>query len=278
MLQKPLWTKRSTVTVIGAGAVGKSLVKALRNQGFSDCRLVGRGSSPDRRFAHQLRIEYYSDLSKIIQNNGIILITVQDLQIHTVIEELTGFALPWKRLTVFHTSGVLGPEPLRPLARRGAAIAAWHPYQTFPKKSSAVPLPGVTFGITGNPPGEAAAVKLTRILGGQPIRIPARKRVLYHASAVFACGFVAANLQVAIKLLQECGLSEQPARQAALVIARQTAANVETLGADRAVTGPAVRADRETMRKHVQEIKKFDPQLAAVYREFSQLIGKTTGK
>lgn len=179
--------------------------------------------------------------------------------------------LNWKRVTVIHTSGIHDSGVLEPLQKLGAGVAAWHPYQTFPKSAKeAARLAGVTFGIDGNPRGVRAAFKLARELGGKPVKIPPEKRILYHVSAVFASGFVAGNLTAAETILRKVGLSDKRAREAILSIARETLDNCQRLGPQAAETGPAVRGDIETVKKHAAALKKTLPELARRYEVTSQ--------
>lgn len=270
MARQPIWTRQAELTLIGLGAVGTSLAKSLSRTKWAAFATVGRGRPGERRITRALNIDFYDSIFNIRQNHGIIIIAVRDAQLDDVVRDLCGLKLPWQRFTVLHTSGALSADPLRPLARRGAAVAAWHPFQTFPKGGGEAVLNGIFFGIEGNPRGIAAASRLTRVLGGNPVRVPAKLRALYHASAVFASGFVTANLQIAVDLLSKCGLSERQARAAAIAIARETLGNVERFGPRQALTGPAARGDAATVKKHLAALKAIAPEWLATYKALSK--------
>jgi predicted short-subunit dehydrogenase-like oxidoreductase (DUF2520 family) len=261
----------SAISVVGFGSVGQSLGRTLVQSRLPLRWVVGRGQPGERRLARELKIEYLSDVAQLPQEQGIIILCVRDRQIPELARQMASLDLPWKRLTVLHTAGVLGSEVLSPLERAGAGVAAWHPFQTFVRRRSA-PLAGVTFGIDGNPRGVRAGFALARALGGRPLKIAARDRALYHASAVLACGFVAADLQMAVTVLQGLGLSEKRARETALPIAEQTMSNLRSLGPLKAMTGPAIRGDVATIRKHLAALKNLDPKLAKVYAEVTKCI------
>lgn len=265
---------QTELTLIGPGAAGSALAAALKQTRRFALTIAGRPRARDRQVAKQLGVHFITSLAEINHKHRIILVCVRDGQIDEIVSELMELRLPWRQMRVLHLSGACGAEPLRPLARRGAAVAAWHPYQTFPRGGKPATLRGVTFGIDGNSRGIAAAFRLTRLLGGIPVRIPARMRPLYHASAVFASGFVTANLAAAVELLVKCGLTTAQARRAATTIAGETLANISHLGPTRALTGPAVRGDAATVRRHIAALRTDAPEWLRLYREQSKIAAK----
>lgn len=274
MHDRPQNPSATPVTVVGLGAVGCALARALRQTGCRDLAIVGRGGRGERSTARRLGARYAESLSDIAQHPGYIILAVGDRNVAAVASKLARLPLPWRRIVVVHTSGVLGPEVLAPLAAKGTAVAACHPYQTFPVRGREVLLAGVTWGIDGNVRGVRAAFRLARALGGRPLRVPADKRVLYHLSAVFACGMVAASMEIAVRLLRRVGLSEKRALETVLPIAVDTLRNIAALGPRRAMTGPAVRGDTATIRKHVRALAEGDLGLADVYRHISRYLTK----
>jgi predicted short-subunit dehydrogenase-like oxidoreductase (DUF2520 family) len=274
------------LTIIGLGPVGQALARAFTHAGFRQLTLVGRGRTGKQASARALKARYLPDLRCLVQDHGFIVICVTDSQLSSVSRQLARLKTSWSRLTVLHTSGVLGSDVLKPLASKGASVAAWHPYQTFPKvsvrRAGSQALPesgagrflGVTFGISGEPRAVRAAGRLARALGGKPLRLREEDRVLYHLSAVLSCGFVAADLLLAVRVLKSIGLSDKRALETVLPIASQTLKNVAELGPSRALTGPAVRGDKETIRKHLRALTKLDPELARVYASVSRHLLK----
>lgn len=265
-------TRRIPLTIIGLGPVGQALACALVRTKRLDLTLIGRGRPGEKRLAKALKTQYLSKLKNLQQNGGYVILCVNNSQIKTIVRYFTHSDNNWNRFTVLHTSGVLGSEVLKPLASRGASVAAWHPYQTFPKRGKHPDFAGVTFGISGDPRAARAANRLTRLLGGKPLRVRDEDRALYHLSAVFACGFVAADLDMAVRVLKTIGLSEKRAREAIIPIAMQTLKNAAALGPARALTGPAVRKDKATIRKHLEALKKVNPEQVQVYAAVSRYL------
>jgi predicted short-subunit dehydrogenase-like oxidoreductase (DUF2520 family) len=277
-----------SVAIVGLGAVGRVLARALAETGVARLTLVGSGGPAERRWAAavipQRKAEaqqagrYGTRLEDIPDDIDIIVITVEDRNLASVAGELAALPLPWKRVAVLHTSGSQGSAVLAPVAAQGAGVAAWHPFQTFPARAQNVPLTGITFGISGEGRGSRAARRLTRILGGRPLAVPEAERVLYHLSAVLACGFVAADLQAAVGVLKTLGVSEQRALEAVLPIAASTLSNIRELGIEAAQTGPAVRGDLQTIRKHRQALGATDKDLARLYAAVTEYVMKARSK
>ena len=204
-------TRHWPITIIGLGAVGSQLARAIRKAGFRQLTVIGKGRAGEQRLTRALQVRYHGGIKELQQEQGVIILAVREAQIATITRDLSRLPLKWQKLCVLHTAGSVGAEILNPLAALGAGIAAWHPYQTFPKKAKAVTLGGVTFGVGGNRRGIVAANRLSRALGGIPLRVSDEDRILYHLSAVLACGFVAADLDMAIEVLKKIGISDKRA-------------------------------------------------------------------
>ncbi len=267
-----------SIAIVGLGAVGTALARALAQAGAARLTLVGIGRQRERQWAAQQAGRYIVGLNNLSDDIDIIVLAIDDRVMGSVAAKLSRLALPWKRISVLHTSGSLGSEVLKPLAAGGAGVAAWHPFQTFPARARNVPLAGITFGITGNRRGVSAATRLTALLGGRPLKIGEADRVLYHLSAVLACGFVAADLQAAVAVLKSLGISEKRALDTVLPIATSTLSNIRELGIEAAQTGPAVRGDVATMRKHRKALRERAPELETLYRALTDYVLKTRGK
>jgi predicted short-subunit dehydrogenase-like oxidoreductase (DUF2520 family) len=169
----------------------------------------------------------------------------------------------WRGKIVFHASGALGSSELRPLKKRGAAIASVHPLMTF--VSGVVPaLAGVPFAIEG----DAAALRMARRVvdnvGGQSFAIEEGRKAAYHAWGSFASPLLIALLVTTERVAGEAGVSRVEARRRMLPIIRQTLANYEERGPERSFSGPIIRGDGSTLEKHLRLLRKL-PDARHVY-------------
>jgi predicted short-subunit dehydrogenase-like oxidoreductase (DUF2520 family) len=272
MRQKSAILVKDAITIIGLGAVGSALAQALSAAGCPRLLLVGRGRAHEKTLARRLHAQYTSRITGLDSSYNIVIVAVKDTDLPQVVADLANLPLTWPKLTVLHTAGALGSEVLKPLQPFNAGLAAWHPYQTFPKKARRMNLEGITWGVDGNRKGVIAANRLSRSLGGKPLRIVGEDRVLYHLSAVLACGFITADLQMAVKILQSPGIPEARSLETVLPIARETLRQISELGLQEALTGPAVRGDTATIQKHRKALRKLDPGTVKVYEEVSRYL------
>jgi predicted short-subunit dehydrogenase-like oxidoreductase (DUF2520 family) len=270
--------KEIEVVIIGLGAVGSVIADELTKNGKYSLTLLDKQYSRTRTLARTLNAEPIREIQELSLNKGLILLTVPDSEISVVTRQLLRQKLAWEKIVVMHTSGALGIEKLNKLAQKGAGVAAFHPYQTFPKKNKTHYLQSVTFGIEGNTQGVIAAKKLAKALGGKPLLVPPAKRTLYHLSAVMASGCIATDLWMATHILQSLGMTEQQALKIVLPITLKTVFNAVADSPKGAITGPAVRKDRMIMNLHQTALKKKFPELVKAYKEMSQLMMTITNK
>ena len=117
-------------------------------------------------------------------------------------------------------------------------------------------LRGVSFAVEGSGWLLPTVEGMARDLGGRPVRVPPEGRALYHATAVMACGHVAALLRVAASLWGAFGYPPEDALAALLPLARGTVEALEREGLPRGVTGPVVRGDVGTLRRHLEALSR----------------------
>src|SRR5258708_32787906 len=125
-----------------------------------------------------------------------------------------------------------------------------HPLQSF----SGVALPlleGRVFAVEGDSLGVRVARQIARSLGGSPVRIPAGKKILYHAAATMAASNVLAVEEAATQLLISVGMKRGQAARALLTLTRQVLENMEQLGPRAAWAGPTSGGDFTVVGEHL---------------------------
>jgi predicted short-subunit dehydrogenase-like oxidoreductase (DUF2520 family) len=260
----PSMPARPTIAIVGPGRLGTALALQLAETGYHVSEIVSRNAVSQRRvraLAQTLkaRSSHYQNLSL---GAGLIWLCVPDREIVSVAADLAR-SRNWQGKTVFHSSGALGSDVLSPLRKGGARVASVHPMMTFVR--GAVPsVKGITFSVEG----DAAAVRLARRvvseLGARTFIIRRQNKVAYHAWGAFASPLLVAALVNAEQVARAAGLSTTEARRMMLPIVCQTFVNYAALGPAGAFSGPLVRGDAETVRKHLKALKKI-PEARAVY-------------
>lgn len=260
------------ISIIGAGRLGTSLAIALRNKGHTIKALSCRRRSSaieSRRLIEAGRA--FTDNGAAAREGEIIFLCLPDEEIKKVACKLSRIETDWRKKTVFHTSGLLGSDVLEPLRKQGAAVASFHPIQTFSQKVT--PLrhwKGIYFGLEGGSGALSVARQIIRQLGGHPLILEARLKPLYHGACSIASNFFVVLLDTAAHLLQEIGVDEEKASRLLLPLAQGTLHNVKRFDIPKSLTGPVIRGDSETVRAHLKALHSH-PDYSEVYKKLGLL-------
>lgn len=250
-----------TISIIGAGRLGASLGYSLSQKGYT-IRAVSTRTEHSAEESIQL-IGQGSALTNNVQAaqmSDIIIISVSDDDIPGIVKELANRELDWEGKLVFHCSGLHPSGLLQDLESKGALTASVHPNQSFPRKlKDAYAFQGVYFALEGSEQARAKAENIVRDLGGHPFVIRAEDKPVYHAACSIASNFFVALLDVAVALLQQCGLKPNTGRDILLPLVERTLQNVKKLNTSGALSGPVVRGDHMSVKDHLDALKKFPP-------------------
>jgi predicted short-subunit dehydrogenase-like oxidoreductase (DUF2520 family) len=261
-----------TVSIVGAGRVGRALGRRLHELGWRVGGVTGRSISTARAAVRAIGAgQALSGPSHQVLNSRVVLITTPDSAIEGVAENLARLGgKEWCGKVALHTSGSLDSSVLRPLADLGAATGSMHPMQTFSNQS--IPdLAKCIFGIDGCPAALQVARKMIHQMGGVAVRLSGANKAAYHAAGSFACVYVLALMETATRLLMTQGFKRRQALRALLSLTRQTLDNFESLGPLAAWTGPLSRGDFSTMERHVKALADFKPEYLETYKSLSRL-------
>ena len=163
----------------------------------------------------------------------------------------------WSGKIVFHSSGALTSDDLAPLRKRGAKVASVHPGMTFVRGPAPLML-GVAFAVEGDP----AAVRVAKRIVQYTIK--QRNKVLYHAFGSFASPLVIALMASLERVAKAAGIRADDVKTLMVPLLVQTLRNYLQHDAASAFSGPLVRGDVATVRRHLEELKAV-PEARAVY-------------
>ena len=269
---------RPTVGFIGAGALGTTLALALSAAGWNVEAVASRSYASALRLARLISgCSAENEPQAVVDRCRIVFLTVPD----DVITQVAS-SLDWPaNRGVAHCSGAGTTELLSPAATAGALCGSFHPLQTFTslltnKDASVLPavaqarLEGVTFAVEGSGWLRETLDAMASDLGGRTIEIEPADRPLYHASAVMSCGAIVALLRSAASLWQKMGVDEETAFRSIIPLARATLENAAALGPEAAVTGPVVRGDVATLRRHLAALQARAPEVLPLYIELTR--------
>ena len=251
---------------IGIGVLGRGLSVALAERGYRVAGAHSRSEASARWLADRIPgCDVYASAQALSDVSGLVFITTPD----SAIEEVTR-SVNWRYgQGVVHCYGGASIELLEPAAQQGAFTGAFHPFQTFAgldsPEDAAARLAGVTFAVEGEGWLGGYLAPMAQDLGGHAVSIAGPDRSLYHAAAVFGCGYVVTLLKSAVSLWESMGLSSEQAIQALIPLTSATLSNVAKKGLKGAATGPVIRGDVLTLRSHLETLFQRSPELVSLY-------------
>ena len=255
---------------MGPGNLGTALALTLSSAGYKVKSIAIRSASKQPRAAGALARRLGAQLIRLGKQpleGDIIWITVPDDSIADVACYLSEIG-DWKGKTVFHSSGALTSDELEPLRSRGARVASMHPMMTFVRGQ--VPrMQGVAFGLEGDAPAVRMARSIIANLGAKAFVIAKENKVLYHVLGSFASPLLIALLATMDRVAVAAGIRKQDVRAVTTPLLRQTLNNYLKRGAANAFSGPLVRGDAATVRKHLAALERL-PLPGEVYRTLAR--------
>jgi predicted short-subunit dehydrogenase-like oxidoreductase (DUF2520 family) len=244
------------ITIIGAGNLGTSLALALHRAGYSVEWIVARARGASlaraRKLAKQVGARATAEFSSGIQSN-LYWLCVPDRQISTVAASWAKRET-WKGRVVFHSSGALTSDELVALRNRGATVASVHPLMTFVPRSRPS-LVRVPFSIEGDTAAVRLAQRMVERMGGFSYSIRKSDKAAYHAWGTFASPLLTALLATTEQVAELAGVPAKVARGRMMPILLQTLANYASYGAPAAFSGPIIRGDVETIKRHLRVLR-----------------------
>jgi predicted short-subunit dehydrogenase-like oxidoreductase (DUF2520 family) len=269
--------------IIGPGRIGQAMGHLLSQSGISVALIGGRRPAAVRRAVRFIGMGIPTSLSDPrISSVSVVLIATSDAAVAGVARQLARLGDgrdAWRGRVVLHICGSLPSAVLAPLRLRGAAVGSIHPFQTVPSPQAGVrSLRGCYWAIEGDPPALRVARGWIKRLEGIAFTIPAGAKPLYHLSAFMACPTVVTLMAQSARLLTQAGVPERISRPMLRQFVAETARNFAALGPRQALTGPAVRGDWTTIRRHLAALRKSAPEFLPVYRSLLAAMLRLAGK
>lgn len=269
-------TSKPTVSIIGAGRLGTAIAIALAESGYRILSLVGRRRQRVRKAAALLDVPCEVLVAKELGKHipaELVIIAVPDDQIAEVANNLVSVEIPTRdAFTVLHTSGALSSSIFDSLGEMGWSTGSLHPLVSVSDPRVGAQAFRKSFWcIEGDSRARRLMQCLVRDIGGSSFSIDSNAKPLYHAAAVMSSGNVVALFDVALEMLEKCGLSRSQAQKVLLPLLESTIANLNRFPPERAMTGPFSRGDLATVKLHMSALSNSDLHEAL---ELYRLLGK----
>jgi len=243
------------VAIVGSGNLGSALALSLRRAGYAIEAVIARSRAESLRkaqtLAKQVGARASTDLSDV--HADLIWFCVPDAEIAGAARSLAG-KVEWKGRIALHSSGALTSDELSVLRRRGAGVASVHPLMTF-VRGSRPSLAGVPFAVEGDRAAVRVARRAVENLRGHAYSIRQKDKAAYHAWGTFASPLFTALLATTEQVAALAGVNRKAARQRMIPILLQTLANYDAFGAAGGFSGPIVRGDVDTVKRHLHVLR-----------------------
>ncbi|TJY35821.1 Rossmann-like and DUF2520 domain-containing protein [Pontimicrobium aquaticum] len=243
-----------SVTLIGAGNVATHLYKALkRAKDTTVIQWYSRNMSSISSFKNE--VEITNDINSL-KTADVYIIAVSDSAISTLSSQL-----PFSNELVVHTSGSVSLHDLDKKHHRGV----FYPLQTFTKGAD-LNFTEVPICIEVENKVHLQTLKnLSEALGCKHYRVNSDQRAALHLAAVFVNNFTNQLYRVAHEITESKSVDFNILKP----LIKETASKIDTLSPYMAQTGPAVRNDNKTIKKHLKSLDKD------IHKQIYELLTKS---
>ncbi|WP_299781641.1 Rossmann-like and DUF2520 domain-containing protein [uncultured Formosa sp.] len=250
-----------SVVLLGAGNVATHLYKEFKN---SDTITVTQWYNRhiNKISTYKNEVEVTDDLNAL-NIADIYILAISDDAISSVSK-----ALPFQDRFVVHTSGTASLYDIDEKHRRGV----FYPLQTFTKEAD-IDFSNIPLCIEALKKADFKLLKkLAQAIGSTDYKVSTEQRKRLHIAAVFANNFT----NQLYRITHEITEANQMEFEILKPLILETAKKIQTMSPYVAQTGPAVRGDKKTIKKHLNLIE--NPQHKAIYKLLTNSILETHGR
>ena len=247
------------LVIIGSGNVASVLARRILLAGHPILQVFSRTTAHAASLAEELGCEYTDDLNQISRDGDLYLVAISD-------GALENFALHAPLLLdklVVHTAGSLSREVLSGITRRNGVL---YPLQSLRKETDAqteIPL----LIDAALPEDIRFLTDFAGTFSGQVVLADDETRKKLHLGAVLTNNFSNHLFRLAADY---CRL-ERVDFKLLLPLIHETAVRLKNHNPRNLQTGPAIRNDRETLRKHLEMLNNY-PDARELYEVFTKQI------
>lgn len=252
------------ITIVGSGNLAEALAAAIAHTDGLRLTIASRNARRGSAIARATSAACVPPDAPLTDTD-LCIIAVSDTAIADVAAALR---LP-ESATVVHTSGA---TPLDVLPERFAGRGSFYPFQTF-TAGRAVDFTEIPIFIEAGDESTASALEeFAGLLSRRVARADSQMRRRIHLAGVFACNFANCMFGIGSDIVHEAGFGFDILRP---LIAETTAKAIAAREPREVQTGPAVRGDEASQRRHL-ELLADEVQLTEIYKLISNCIWETS--
>ena len=249
------------ISILGTGNVATHLCKAFKaSKEVTLVQVYSRTATRLKNLPENTKL--VNELSSL-KTADVYLIAIPDAHVTQLSQKLT-----FRDSLVVHCSGSLAMESLANRNRKGV----FYPLQTFSKEQ---PLTFSEFPICVEAESEndlKLLKKLGQCISNTVTEINSEQRKSLHLAAVMVNNFVNHLYHIGHEITKENGLSFDLLKP----LIAETAHKIETNSPSEIQTGPAIRKDTETIKKHLHLLSNNSHK--ALYKLLTESIIDTHGR
>jgi predicted short-subunit dehydrogenase-like oxidoreductase (DUF2520 family) len=254
------------LNVIGAGRLGQTLSYLFAHKAAVLIQSVCTRSLTTAEQAVQL-IGSGTPCAEIQKLNpaNLMLLASKDAELEHICRDLSQSRILQAGNIVFHCSGVLSSDLLKPLQEQGVYIASIHPMQTFASAEKSIHcFEGTYCAMEGDVQALEILEPLFQAIGAHCYVIDKNKKALYHAAGVFASNYMLTLAHEALTCLNEAGVDSSTGLEVITHLMQGMLHHLKETGSvSKALTGPLQRGDLISIQKHLEAFS--DPLMRKLY-------------
>jgi len=267
--------RKRSLSLIGTGALGGVMIRAAVRADFFVHSIYNRSPHRAQKLAKETGIETAGSFPSVKKDLGdVIFLAVPDDKLENTAQKLAEVSDDFSGSFVVHCAGGRPLSVLQPLQAKGAAIACFHPIQTFTAASAPSDFEHIYIDISGDEAAVSYLRQFAEALGSRPMEISAKAKPYLHAAAVMAANYMVALVEAAGQTAELGGLDKKITQRALMPLLQQSIANI---GASEslidALSGPIARGDASTVAEHSKLLEQ-KPELLALYQNMGLILTK----
>ncbi len=253
--------------IIGSGNMATHLGRALFDNGFEIIQVISPNEKHAKKLAARFHCNYSTEI-KQAEKATLYLIAIPDKAIADAAKELgKAVALHTFRKNekplVLHTAAAVS---LKTIENNKWQSGVLYPLQSL-KKETDTDLKEVPLIISGK------ADKIKKIAAAISRRVTFmgdEQRLALHVSAVFVNNFTNHLVAIAQEICQQHHIDFKLLQP----LLKETFERLEKMSAAESQTGPAIRGDKNTLKKHIEFIST--PTYKAIYKDLTKSIQQSS--
>lgn len=246
------------ITIIGTGNTATVLARLCVQKGHTIHEIIARNEHAAKDLVKKAGGRYINIRARHDADTDLVIVALSDGAIPDAIQ-----TLHFKNATVVHTAGAVSIDVLRNIS---ANYGVLYPLQSLRKDM--VEIPPIPFMIEANNAITYSFIKeFAESLGSPVHKAGEEERLRLHTAAVVVNNFT----NYLYTLAEDFCKKESIDFNLLQPLIMQTAERITDYSPADAQTGPALRNDTVTIRKHLQLLKAY-PGLHHLYKVFTEAI------